>query len=98
MEVEGEGPAMVLIESRSPGVEIAESFNSVDGSHHAHFTFCDVRVPSGHIIGKAGTGLKRASGNFENAYRNLHQRVFPLNRKSLSSLGCPRFYDLSDSI
>ena len=60
VEVEGEGPAMVLIESRSPGVEIAESFNSVDGSHHAHFTFCDVRVPSGHIIGKAGTGLKRA--------------------------------------
>ena len=60
VEVEDVGPAMVLIETNSPGVEITRRFGSIDGTHHASFSFTDVRVPREHIIGDAGAGMKRA--------------------------------------
>ena len=60
VEVEGMGSAMVLIETSRPGVEIKRIFSSVDGSHHASFSFNDVRVPKSHIIGENGTGMTRA--------------------------------------
>lgn len=60
VELENVGPAMVLIETNSPGVQIIRRFGSIDGSHHASFSFTDVHVPSEHIIGDAGAGMKRA--------------------------------------
>ena len=60
VEVEDMGPAMVLIETSRAGVELQTAFSSVDGSHHASFTFTDVRVPKSHLIGEAGTGMSRA--------------------------------------
>ena len=51
---------MILIETSRPGVELKTAFGSVDGSHHASFTFSNVRVPKSHVIGEAGTGMTRA--------------------------------------
>ena len=51
---------MVVIDCDSPGVNIARTFTSIDGSQHAFFTFSDARVPVSHIIGNAGEGLPRA--------------------------------------
>ena len=60
VEVEGAGPAMVLIETARAGVTLERRFGTLDGSHHAAFTFSDVRVPEAHLIGEAGRGLGRA--------------------------------------
>ncbi|WP_420446736.1 acyl-CoA dehydrogenase family protein [Candidatus Poriferisodalis sp.] len=60
VEVSGTGPAMVLIETDRPGVVLTQRFGTLDGSHHAAFTFSDVRVPATHVIGEAGRGLGRA--------------------------------------
>ena len=60
IHIEDEGPAMVAIDCDSPGVEITRTFKSLDGSHHAYFTFSDARVPVSHIVGKPGEGLPRA--------------------------------------
>ena len=60
VEVDGIGPAMVLIETDRAGVTLEQRFGTLDGSHHAAFTFSDVRVPATHVIGEAGGGLRRA--------------------------------------
>ena len=60
VEVEGTGSAMVLIETDRAGVTLEQRFGTLDGSHHAAFTFADVRVPATHVIGEAGRGLRRA--------------------------------------
>lgn len=62
VEVEGTGSAMVLIETDRAGVTLKQRFGTLDGSHHAAFTFTDVRVPATHVIGEAGRGLRRAMG------------------------------------
>ena len=62
VEVEGTGPAMVLIETGRAGVTMDRRFGTLDGSHHAAFTFADVRVPATYVIGEAGRGLRRAMG------------------------------------
>ena len=60
VEVEGRGPSMVVIERDAPGVHVARTFGTLDGTHHAYITFTDVRVPVAHVIGKPGEGLPRA--------------------------------------
>lgn len=60
LDVEGHGPAMVVIDRAAPGVEVARTFASMDGSHHAYMEFHDVRVPAAHIVGEAGRGMPRA--------------------------------------
>ncbi|WP_428119357.1 acyl-CoA dehydrogenase family protein [Candidatus Poriferisodalis sp.] len=60
VEVEGAGPAMVLIETNRGGVTLTQRFATLDGSHHAAFTFADVRLPATHVIGEAGRGMGRA--------------------------------------
>jgi len=60
IEVEDSGPAMVLIDTSLSGVELTRRFGSIDGSHHAAFTFTDVRVPLHNIVGGPGDGMKRA--------------------------------------
>lgn len=60
VEIDGEGPAMVIIDVDRPGVTLLRRFASFDGSHHAAFTFDDVRVPRGHVVGAAGKGRGRA--------------------------------------
>ena len=62
VEVDGIGPAMVLIETDRAGVTMERRFGTLDGSQHAAFTFADVRVPAAHVIGEAGRGLRRAMG------------------------------------
>lgn len=62
VEVEGVGPAMVLIFSDTPGVELVRRFGTLDGSHHAAFTFIDVRVPAHNVLGGPADGLRRALG------------------------------------
>ena len=60
VEIEERGASMVVIERDAPGVEVARTFGSMDGTHHAYMTFTDVRVPVAHVIGKPGEGLPRA--------------------------------------
>lgn len=60
VEVEGRGPSMVVIDTDAAGVTLTRRFGSLDGSHHAAFTFSDVRVPLANIVGRAGEGMGRA--------------------------------------
>ena len=62
VDVEGGGPAMVVIDTAAQGVRIQRTFGSLDGTRHAHFEFKDVEVPVTHIIGRPGEGLPRALG------------------------------------
>ena len=66
VEIEGHGPAMVLIDTSFDGVLIKNTFGSVDGTHHAYIEFHDVIVPETHIIGKPGEGMPRALGQIGN--------------------------------
>ena len=60
VQVEGRGPALVVIDRDTPGVEVARTFGSMDGTRHAHINFRAARVPAAHIIGRAGEGMPRA--------------------------------------
>jgi len=60
VQFDGQGPALVVIDTDLPGVELTRRFSSIDGSHHAAFRFTGVRVPTSHVIGKPGEGLPRA--------------------------------------
>lgn len=60
VDVEGEGPSMVIIDCDRPGVSITRRFGSLDGSHHAAFRFDEVRVPRHHALGAPGDGRSRA--------------------------------------
>ena len=60
VEVEGQGPSMVIIDTDRPGVTLTRRFASIDGSHHAAFRFEEVRVPRHHAIGAPGDGRGRA--------------------------------------
>lgn len=62
VDVEGQGPAMVVIDTATPGVTLARRFGTLDGSHHAAFHFEEVRVPASHVVGRPGEGLGRALG------------------------------------
>ncbi len=58
--IQGKGPALIVIDTDAPGVVLTRRFSSLDGSHHAAFSFANVRVPVSHVIGKPGEGLPRA--------------------------------------
>ena len=60
VHIEGQGPALVVIDTKGPGINLERQFTSLDGSHHAAFSFVDARVPTSHIIGQPGEGLPRA--------------------------------------
>ena len=60
VRLEDHGPAMLVIDTDTPGMTLTERFESLDGSHHAVFEFNEVRVPAVNIIGKPGDGLPRA--------------------------------------
>lgn len=60
VDIEGEGPSMVIIDTDCPGVTLSRRFSSLDGSHHAAFQFDEVRVPRHHAIGAPGDGRARA--------------------------------------
>lgn len=56
VQIEGQGPSMVVIDTNLPGVTIERRFSSLDGSKHAAFRFENVRVPRHHAIGRPGEG------------------------------------------
>lgn len=60
VQVEDRGPALLVIDTDLPGVEIERRFSSLDGSHHAAFRFDAVRVPAACLIGVPGEGMPRA--------------------------------------
>ena len=60
VDVDGQGPAMLVIDTDLPGVTLTRRFGSLDGSHHAAFAFDAVRVPRTHAIGAPGEGRSRA--------------------------------------
>jgi acyl-CoA dehydrogenase len=60
VEIEGQGRAMLVIDTTAAGVSVERRFDSLDGSHHAAFRFDNVQVPADHIIGRPGEGLPRA--------------------------------------
>ncbi len=60
VEIQGQGRAMLVIDTNAPGVVLERRFASLDGSHHAAFRFDDVLVPADRIIGRPGEGLPRA--------------------------------------
>lgn len=60
VDIQGEGPAMVIIDTDRPGVQLVRRFASFDGSGHAAFRFEQVRVPRHCVVGLPGKGLGRA--------------------------------------
>ena len=62
VDIEGQGMAMIVIDTDAPGVDRERVFQSLDGSQHAAFRFVDARVPANHVIGEPGAGLPRAMG------------------------------------
>jgi acyl-CoA dehydrogenase len=60
VQIPDQGPAMLVIDTDSKGVNLVRRFGSLDGSHHAAFEFDRVRVPLENLIGKPGEGLPRA--------------------------------------
>ncbi len=60
VQIENQGPALVVIDTDLPGVEITRRFSSIDGARHAAFRFENVRVPRSHVIGNPGEGMPRA--------------------------------------
>jgi alkylation response protein AidB-like acyl-CoA dehydrogenase len=60
VDIEGEGPSMVIVDTDRPGVSVSRRFSSLDGSQHAAFRFEEVRVPRHHAIGAPGEGRSRA--------------------------------------
>lgn len=64
--IDGQGPMMVVVDRESTGVEIKETFGSIDGSHHAYIEFRDVKVPTTNIVGKQGKGMTTALGQISN--------------------------------
>ena len=60
VQIEEHGPALVVIDTDTPGVARVRDFSSLDGSAHAAFEFRDVRIPKTYIIGQPGEGLPRA--------------------------------------
>lgn len=60
VDVEGTGPAMVVIDTDAPGVALTRRFGSLDGSHHAAYAFDEVRVPATRLAGRPGEGMNRA--------------------------------------
>lgn len=60
VEVDGQGPAMVVVDTTLPGVAIDRHFSSLDGSTHAAFRFDAVRVPRSHAMGAPGAGRSQA--------------------------------------
>ena len=60
VQIEDHGPALVVIDTNTPGVERVRDFSSLDGSTHAAFEFRDVHLSKTHIIGQPGEGLPRA--------------------------------------
>ena len=60
VHIEDLGPSMVVVDTDLDGVKIDKKFSSLDGSHHAAFSFKNVNIPSSNIIGEPGKGLPRA--------------------------------------
>ncbi len=60
VDIEGDGPAMVLIDTDLPGVELERRFASFDGSQHGAFRLREVRVPRHCALGRPGEGRGRA--------------------------------------
>ena len=60
VDIEGEGPAMVVIDTDLPGVQLERRFASFDGSQHGAFRLREVRVPRHCALGRPGEGRGRA--------------------------------------
>ena len=60
VQIDEHGPALVVIDTATEGVERVRDFCSLDGSAHAAFEFHDVHIPKTYIIGQPGEGLPRA--------------------------------------
>ncbi|MFN0025961.1 MAG: acyl-CoA dehydrogenase family protein [Acidimicrobiales bacterium] len=71
VDIEGEGPAMVIIDTDRPGVELVRRFTSFDGSGHAAFRFDGVRVPRHCVVGPPGKGLGRALDRISEVRRTI---------------------------
>lgn len=60
VQIPDQGPAMLVIDTATDGVELIRQFGSLDGSHHAAFAFNQARIPMTQLIGKPGEGMPRA--------------------------------------
>lgn len=60
VEIDGQGRALLVIDTGAPGVTIERRFESLDGSHHAAFRFDAVQVAADRLVGRPGEGLPRA--------------------------------------
>ena len=71
LEIEGEGPSLVIIDTDRPGVTVSRRFSSLDGSDHAAFRFDEVRVPRHYALGAPGDGRARAMDKISGVRRRV---------------------------
>jgi acyl-CoA dehydrogenase len=87
VEVEGQGRALLVIDTRETGVTVERRFESLDGSHHAEFRFDSVRVPVDRMIGRPGEGLPRALGQIGNTRLAIAAEAVGLARWAVEFTG-----------
>lgn len=79
-EIEGDGRALLVIDTDRPGVVLERRFETLDGSHHAAFRFDAVRVSKEHVIGRPGEGMPRALRQIGNTRMAIAARAVGLAR------------------
>ncbi|MGI8553166.1 MAG: acyl-CoA dehydrogenase family protein, partial [Dehalococcoidia bacterium] len=57
------GSAMFIVDRESPGLEMGQVLETMDGGVHCVYHFRDVRVPAANILGEIGEGMPRAMQN-----------------------------------
>lgn len=60
-----DAPALFLVDRESPGLELIELLETMDGSGHGVFRFRDVDVPPEGLLGAVGEGMPRALENID---------------------------------
>ena len=59
-DIEDRGRAFIVIDTSLPGVSRERIFGTIDGTQHAAFKFDGVVVPSTHLVGEPGAGMRDA--------------------------------------
>jgi acyl-CoA dehydrogenase len=57
------GTALFIVDRETPGLEIGERLETMDGGVHCVYHLRDVHVPAGNVLGDIGEGMPRALEN-----------------------------------
>ena len=67
----GAGTALFIVDRDTPGLEMGQRLETMDGGVHCVYHLRNVYVPAGHILGEVGEGMPRAMENINLARLSL---------------------------